>query len=109
MYRRSISGRSSRSTLIETKYCFRIARSEEHTSELQSPCNFVCRLLLEKKKNNALDVLNRVPGVADVTMFCARDYSRRNWPRPDTMVQLGIIATDVASASRAPRSLSPAG
>src|SRR2546426_5596672 len=29
-------------------------RSEEHTSELQSPCNLVCRLLLEKKKNNIL-------------------------------------------------------
>src|SRR5256885_8105344 len=28
----------------------RISRSEEHTSELQSPCNLVCRLLLEKKK-----------------------------------------------------------
>src|SRR5215467_16007420 len=30
--------------------CCRPARSEEHTSELQSPCNLVCRLLLEKKK-----------------------------------------------------------
>src|SRR3989454_8493776 len=33
-------------------------RSEEHTSELQSPCNLVCRLLLEKKKisqNHATD------------------------------------------------------
>src|SRR5256885_6080369 len=29
-----------------------VGRSEEHTSELQSPCNLVCRLLLEKKKNN---------------------------------------------------------
>src|SRR5256885_10714387 len=28
-----------------------VARSEEHTSELQSPCNLVCRLLLEKKKS----------------------------------------------------------
>src|SRR5256885_12232378 len=28
-----------------------VLRSEEHTSELQSPCNLVCRLLLEKKKN----------------------------------------------------------
>src|SRR5256885_12678799 len=28
-----------------------VERSEEHTSELQSPCNLVCRLLLEKKKN----------------------------------------------------------
>src|SRR5256885_12759967 len=28
-----------------------VRRSEEHTSELQSPCNLVCRLLLEKKQN----------------------------------------------------------
>src|SRR6266850_3982622 len=32
-------------------------RSEEHTSELQSPCNLVCRLLLEKKKKH----LNQIP------------------------------------------------
>src|SRR5256885_3194621 len=30
------------------------SRSEEHTSELQSPCNLVCRLLLEKKKHTIL-------------------------------------------------------
>src|SRR5256885_10358794 len=30
-------------------------RSEEHTSELQSPCNLVCRLLLEKKKKQSAD------------------------------------------------------
>src|ERR1039457_2331383 len=30
------------------------SRSEEHTSELQSPCNLVCRLLLEKKKNGTV-------------------------------------------------------
>src|SRR2546426_1917826 len=30
------------------------SRSEEHTSELQSPCNLVCRLLLEKKKEAKL-------------------------------------------------------
>src|SRR5256885_2435327 len=29
-----------------------VSRSEEHTSELQSPCNLVCRLLLEKKKKH---------------------------------------------------------
>src|SRR5256885_12311466 len=35
------------------------SRSEEHTSELQSPCNLVCRLLLEKKKNkHRLALLN---------------------------------------------------
>src|SRR5256885_4944794 len=33
-------------------------RSEEHTSELQSPCNLVCRLLLEKKKKNTRVVLH---------------------------------------------------
>src|SRR2546426_7018684 len=31
-------------------------RSEEHTSELQSPCNLVCRLLLEKKKKQIIKV-----------------------------------------------------
>src|SRR2546426_7285777 len=39
----------------------REGRSEEHTSELQSPCNLVCRLLLEKKKKSShLIVLQRV-------------------------------------------------
>src|SRR5256885_11390126 len=36
-------------------------RSEEHTSELQSPCNLVCRLLLEKKQTYYTDVLAAVP------------------------------------------------
>src|SRR5256885_9531313 len=31
-------------------------RSEEHTSELQSPCNLVCRLLLEKKNNHSCEI-----------------------------------------------------
>src|SRR5256885_7854153 len=34
-------------------------RSEEHTSELQSPCNLVCRLLLEKKKRARYDARAR--------------------------------------------------
>src|SRR5256885_3849180 len=33
-------------------------RSEEHTSELQSPCNLVCRLLLEKKKKIKITIYN---------------------------------------------------
>src|SRR5256885_12837665 len=36
-----------------------IPRSEEHTSELQSPCNLVCRLLLEKKKNTSIQLTLR--------------------------------------------------
>src|SRR5256885_16664401 len=34
------------------RHCAGTQRSEEHTSELQSPCNLVCRLLLEKKKQS---------------------------------------------------------
>src|SRR5256885_10882859 len=41
-----------RLTLRQRKRGHRV-RSEEHTSELQSPCNLVCRLLLEKKKPKA--------------------------------------------------------
>src|SRR5256885_6627218 len=37
----------------ELSYAEQNERSEEHTSELQSPCNLVCRLLLEKKKTHA--------------------------------------------------------
>src|SRR5256885_9124575 len=39
------------SSAAAAKVRFAWKRSEEHTSELQSPCNLVCRLLLEKKKN----------------------------------------------------------
>src|SRR5256885_6090340 len=35
----------------------RTRRSEEHTSELQSPCNLVCRLLLEKKKKEEIAII----------------------------------------------------
>src|SRR5688500_19930349 len=38
------------SQLCQMGYNCLFTRSEEHTSELQSPCNLVCRLLLEKKK-----------------------------------------------------------
>src|SRR5256885_8044121 len=41
-------------TLVDGDF---VLRSEEHTSELQSPCNLVCRLLLEKK-NISIKVLN---------------------------------------------------
>src|SRR5256885_5951717 len=47
-------------------------RSEEHTSELQSPCNLVCRLLLEKKK---------ITTVAPLIPQSSRMIARRG-PRP---------------------------
>src|ERR1022692_2968755 len=40
----------------------RADRSEEHTSELQSPCNLVCRLLLEKKKKFECRAVARIAG-----------------------------------------------
>src|SRR5256885_12045873 len=42
-------------------------RSEEHTSELQSPCNLVCRLLLEKKKIDCTYLLT------DSTLYSVQD------------------------------------
>src|SRR5688500_12856957 len=43
---------SETNPLFHQQMVYAVARSEEHTSELQSPCNLVCRLLLEKKKKN---------------------------------------------------------
>src|SRR5256885_9075394 len=42
------------------------ARSEEHTSELQSPCNLVCRLLLEKKNIPTLFIFNLITDFPDM-------------------------------------------
>src|SRR5688500_19429071 len=46
----ALSSTSNRITAPAGAPMATVARSEEHTSELQSPCNLVCRLLLEKKK-----------------------------------------------------------
>src|SRR2546426_4225197 len=43
----------------------RATRSEEHTSELQSPCNLVCRLLLEKKKRPTPTTPTRLQSTAE--------------------------------------------
>src|SRR5256885_12614689 len=58
-----ITGRPWRNASWITNGEFSAARSEEHTSELQSPCNLVCRLLLEKKNNFARSrpLLDRTP------------------------------------------------
>src|SRR5256885_8676145 len=48
---RSTERRSQKARTAPRVGC-RELRSEEHTSELQSPCNLVCRLLLEKKKKH---------------------------------------------------------
>src|SRR5256885_14335893 len=49
-------------------------RSEEHTSELQSPCNLVCRLLLEKKKKktNKIDRLKKIIIMTTYLLMCGQ-------------------------------------
>src|SRR5256885_9769664 len=48
---RSLEGDAARGLAVRDFHGVHVhQRSEEHTSELQSPCNLVCRLLLEKKK-----------------------------------------------------------
>src|SRR5256886_5654058 len=70
-----------------------VARSEEHTSELQSQSNLVCRLLLEKKKKTTVD---------------CRDLSKRftlnvsnAYDKPSSDVQTVIIPTSCAATSLA--------
>src|SRR5690348_17727892 len=61
VFRSALSPRSSArhpsSSRLECAQKSRTSRSEEHTSELQSPVHLVCRLLLEKKKNKASPLL----------------------------------------------------
>src|SRR5256885_11614153 len=54
--------------------CWPRDRSEEHTSELQSPCNLVCRLLLEKKKKYS--VIHSLPIRCDTKPRVVHLYQR---------------------------------
>src|SRR2546426_3164917 len=60
-------------------------RSEEHTSELQSPCNLVCRLLLEKKKNNHIQReyghTNEPHALHHYPEVCKPDHALHQLPR----------------------------
>src|SRR5256885_3227726 len=76
-------------------------RSEEHTSELQSPCNLVCRLLLEKK--NAVQQSLMPPGVAPIPRFrenpsAAPRRRRRSAPAPLPSPTLIIASGRTCSA-----------
>src|SRR5256885_4209692 len=63
------------------------ARSEEHTSELQSPCNLVCRLLLEKKelslRYNSAPLPRRGITASGCPTIRARGFGRRHVPPMD--------------------------
>jgi multidrug efflux pump len=49
---------------------------------------------------NVVDELKRLPGIADVTVFGARDYSMRVWINPEKMARLAVTPADVAAALR---------
>src|ERR1039457_7371956 len=59
LFRSVVAPRTARTDTCWEEYV-RAFRSEEHTSELQSPCNLVCRLLLEKKKHIVITLLRQL-------------------------------------------------
>jgi HAE1 family hydrophobic/amphiphilic exporter-1/multidrug efflux pump len=58
---------------------------------------------------NVIDELRRIPGVGNVQVFGARDYSIRIWLRPDRMAELGLTPADVAAAVREQNTQAAAG
>jgi hydrophobe/amphiphile efflux-1 (HAE1) family protein len=69
---------------------------------LFSPGNLRDTLFLSNYGSiNLVDELKRLPGIADVTIFGARDYSMRVWINPEKMARLGVTTADVANALRA--------
>lgn len=77
---------------------------------LVSPDNSRNTLFLSNYATITLvDELKRVPGVADVLVFGARDYSMRIWLRPDRLAQLGLTVSDIAAALRTQNSQYAAG
>src|SRR5205807_3741810 len=67
--------------LLQGKDAQAHARSEEHTSELQSPCNLVCRLLLEKKKNKIIELKISLDLMTISTIILIVPYSLRPFQR----------------------------
>src|SRR2546427_3556453 len=60
----------------------RRGRSEEHTSELQSQSNLVCRLLLEKKKKERIKILRKPQNHQDPQKFAGLDVKCRRSAQP---------------------------
>jgi hydrophobe/amphiphile efflux-1 (HAE1) family protein len=69
---------------------------------LNSPKSTYDELFLSNyATQNVLDELKRVPGVGNVIIFGARDYSMRLWLQPDKMARLGVTTADIAAAVNA--------
>src|SRR5262245_9585256 len=58
---------------------------------------------------NVLDELRRIPGVGDLQVFGARDYSIRIWLKPDRLAEFDLTPTDVVNAVREQNTQSAAG
>ena len=69
---------------------------------LRSPKGTQNRLFLSNYATiNIVDELKRLRGVGDAGVFAAQDYAMRIWLKPDRLAQLGLTASDVATAIRA--------
>src|SRR5256885_12247361 len=95
----------SKSSLLDRR---QLNRSEEHTSELQSPCNLVCRLLLEKKKH-ALIALPHLPSHTSSSYHHPHTYALRasRYPYHTRLVNtlqlcLAMLPPRLATASSRP-------
>src|SRR5256885_4030041 len=86
-----------------------LERSEEHTSELQSPCNLVCRLLLEKKKEDVCEIDGRPTPRVAAELASRREFDSAAIVTADTCCYLRgqdpydsiLIASAVMMLSRA--------
>src|SRR6266550_4131588 len=58
---------------------------------------------------NLYDALGRIPGVGQVRIFGARDYSMRIWLNPERMARLSVTASDIANVVREQNVVAPAG
>jgi multidrug efflux pump len=58
---------------------------------------------------NVIDELRRIPGVGDIQIFGARDYSIRIWLRPDRLAEFGLTPADIAEAVREQNTQAAAG
>src|SRR5256885_4152867 len=76
-------------------------RSEEHTSELQSPCNLVCRLLLEKKQRTVARPKTKASGRRHEISHSNAMISLNAWQHHQTMsVSLFLILVPARAITR---------
>src|SRR5256885_2785423 len=87
--------RCSRADVSEFRHS---SRSEEHTSELQSPCNLVCRLLLEKKKK--LDDSEALPDCLDADCTLALANCSAATPRSSHSPRCLLLLCPVPERAR---------